>query len=40
MAMWEEGADPREAYKEVVPGVCPKPGFFPSRIKNFDHRRL
>ena len=37
---FDEGADPREAYKDVVPGKCPLPGFFPQRVKNFDHKKL
>jgi hypothetical protein len=38
--MFEEGADPRPQYKEVAPGQCPKPGHFPSRIKDFNFTRL
>lgn len=32
--------DPRPQYKDLVPGVCPKPGRFPQRVKNFDFHKL
>lgn len=30
----------RAEYKDMLPGVCPKPGMFKSRVKNFDHKKL